>query len=78
MTLNGRVVLETQPLLGAERDELTAMVTRLKRADERSRAAYTPKRAAPAAKPTPRDAQWAADWQLPREVFDYFVLERVS
>jgi hypothetical protein len=53
-----------------ERDEITQLVMRLKRADERQR---TPR--VGAAAPSPVAAEWAANWQLPREVHDYFMLE---
>ena len=72
--LGAKVVMTTQPLVGAERDEIAAMVMRLKRADERTRqvetAAYAPMQAV--------DLKWAEDWQLPREVFDYFELEHAA
>lgn len=64
----------TQPLVGAERDEIAAMVMRLKRADERSRSVEV----APANQIQAADVKWAEDWQLPREVFDYFVLEHAA
>lgn len=71
--LGGKVVMATQPLVGVERDEIAAMVMRLKRADERSRNVE-------AARPSVQavDLQWAEEWQLPREVFDYFELEHAA
>ncbi len=53
-----------------ERDEITQLVMRLKRADDRQR---TPLRHTPA--PSVAAQTWAEDWQLPREVHDYFTLE---
>lgn len=70
---DGKVVVGTQPLVGAERDEIAAMVMRLKRADERSRQVEAPVNPLQAA-----DVKWAEEWQLPREVFDYFVLEHAA
>lgn len=77
MVLKGRVVMDAQPLVGRERDEITAMVSRIKRADERARSQPSTTQVAPAA-PAAEDVKWAEDWQLPREVFEYFVLERVN
>jgi hypothetical protein len=72
MTLQGRVVV--QPLVGQDRDEITALVSRIRDADARAR---MPLVAAP--KPVAKeDADWAADWKLPSEVFDYFELDRQS
>jgi len=79
MTLKGRVTKVAQPLLGAERDEISDLVSRIKRADEHN--SRMPGAASPAsAKPsvTQADKQWAEDWQLPSEVFEYFVLERAA
>lgn len=56
--------------IDVERDEITQLVMRLKRADERQRSPRTG-----AAAPSPAAAEWAANWQLPREVHDYFMLE---
>lgn len=67
--LEGKVV---QTLVGNDRDEITSLVMRLKKADERSR---QPFHTAGAALPA-EDIKWAEDWQLPREVFDYFTLDR--
>lgn len=65
----GAKVVQANPLVGVEKDEITDLVSRIKRADQRWR---TPS----AAHVVPeQDAKWAADWQLPREVFDYFVIE---
>ncbi len=72
-SLGGKVVMAPQPLVGTERDEIAAMVMRLKRADERSRNLEPSRPAVQAA-----DLQWAEDWQLPREVFDYFELEHAA
>lgn len=72
--LGAKVVVSAQPLVGAERDEIAAMVMRLKRADERSR--QTDTAAAPAIHTA--DLKWAEDWQLPREVLDYFELEHAA
>ncbi len=65
--------MPAQPLVGAERDEIVDLVMRLKRADERTRTLETSKPQIAAA-----DVQWAEDWQLPREVFDYFELEHAA
>lgn len=70
---DGKVIVSTQPLVGAERDEIAAMVMRLKRADERTRVTEPAQLAM-----QPADLKWAEDWQLPREVFDYFVLEHAA
>lgn len=72
MVVKGRVTMAPQPLVGAERDELTALVMRLKTADERTRTTPSVNVAAPV---RAEDLKWAEDWQLPREVFEYFVLE---
>ena len=72
--LGAKVVVATQPLVGAERDEIAAMGMRLKRADERTRRVE----AQPAVTIQASDLQWAEDWQLPREVFDYFELEHTA
>lgn len=72
--LGAKVVTTTQPLVGAERDEIAAMVMRLKRADERARRTEAPQANAIQAV----DLKWAEDWQLPREVFDYFELEHAA
>jgi hypothetical protein len=56
--------------IDVERDEITQLVMRLKRADERQR---SPRMGAAA--PSPVAAEWAANWQLPREVHEYFMLE---
>lgn len=77
MAFEGKVVfttLQPQPLVGAERDEITAMVMRLKRADERTRVSDA--NAQPQLQAA--DVKWAEDWQLPREVFDYFELEHAA
>lgn len=65
--------MPAQPLVGAERDEIAAMVLRLKRADEKSRNLEASQ---PSVKAV--DIAWAEDWQLPREVFDYFELEHAA
>lgn len=77
MVLKGRVVMDAQPLVGRERDEITAMVSRLKRADDRARTQPSSTQVAPSIPPAD-DVKWAEEWQLPREVFEYFVLERVQ
>ncbi len=65
--------MPTQQLVGAERDEIAALVMRLKRADEKSRNLEASQPQVKAA-----DIEWAEDWQLPREVFDYFELEHAA
>lgn len=61
------------PLVGAERDEIAAQVSRLKQADTR------------VSKPTVKgssvssaDRDWAEGQNLPAEFFDYFTLQRVA
>lgn len=76
MAVKGRVV-KAQPLIGAERDEISALVNRIKQADEHNSRMVSS--TAPAAKKVAKaDLKWAEDWQLPREVFEYFVLERAA
>ncbi len=60
-----------EPLAGAERDELTALVMRIKQADTRHRAPLAPAKNVP----TAAAQQWAENWQLPREVHEYFTIE---
>ncbi|PZP38906.1 MAG: hypothetical protein DI585_05940 [Pseudomonas fluorescens] len=80
MTYSAKVIqmpaMSPQPLVGAERDEIAAMVMRLKRADERTR---TSTQGGAATTPLPAEnLKWAEDWKLPREVFDFFELEHAS
>jgi hypothetical protein len=70
---SGARVVEAQPLVGLERDELAAQVMRIRRADEANRTASTSRHARPQVKA--EDIAWAESWNLPREVFDYFTLE---
>lgn len=77
MVLKGKVTLAPQPLVGSERDEITALVSRLKQADANSRKAHTPT-TADQPQVTAADRKWAEDWQLPSEVFEYFILERAA
>ncbi len=67
----GAKVVPAQPLVGPERDEIAAQVMRLKRADAALRAPQNPLRERPSAEAI----AWAENWNLPREVFDYFTLE---
>lgn len=64
---------------GTERDEIAAIVGRIKRADQMAR---QPRHAAPHTAAhvavSDQDLKWAEDWQLPKEVFDYFILERAA
>lgn len=74
--VSGKVVRGAQPLLGAERDEIAELVSRIKQADARARqpAVSSPQ---PLVSPArAEDEQWAEDWKLPREMLDYFILER--
>lgn len=73
MTLGAKVVLATQPLVGDERDEIANLVMRIKKADERARNLEASKPVIPA-----EDIQWAEDWKLPREVFEYFELDHAA
>ncbi|NBV54298.1 MAG: hypothetical protein EBR79_01125 [Proteobacteria bacterium] len=66
-------VVAAQPLVGVERDEIAAMVNRIKKADLRNR--QTPSSVASAA-PSGPSVAWAEDWQLPREALDYFDIEQ--
>ncbi|MBI1309261.1 MAG: hypothetical protein GC129_05385 [Proteobacteria bacterium] len=65
-----------QPLVGAERDEITQLVSRIKSADARTRQPVAPRYAVPAPV-SQAETQWAEDWQLPKEVLDYFIIEQV-
>lgn len=73
--LQGRVVRGAQPLVGVERDEIADMVSRIKRADARQRQPVQGHVAAPPVAKA-EDLQWASEWQLPKEMFDYFIVER--
>jgi hypothetical protein len=69
----GAKVVKAQPLVGVERDELTAQVMRLKRAAEAmAQPRHNPKTIAT---PSTAAQNWAESWQLPKEVFEYFTLE---
>jgi hypothetical protein len=63
-----------RPLQGVERDEIEAMVQRLKRADLLRQQPTVS--VAPAVMQA--DLQWAADWELPADVFEYFTIERMA
>ena len=65
------VTMKPQQLVGAERDEVCELVSRLQAAGRR-----TVSSAAPV--PSENDLAWAEDMQLPREFFDYFVLDRAA
>ncbi len=69
------VSLAANPLLGAERDEISQLVQRLKQADLRHR---TPVLESKLQAPSPTALAWAEAWSLPREVHDFFVLEAAS
>lgn len=73
----GAKVVVSQPMSVAERDEIAALVMRLKRADERSRKLELVE---DARRPvvSASDRQWAEDWKLPSEVFEYFELEHAA
>lgn len=74
---SGRVVRGVQPLVGVEKDEITELVSRIRLADERARnMAHAPGVGVAVPVVKADDLKWAEDWQLPREVFDYFILER--
>lgn len=68
--LDGTVVV--QPLTGTERDEITALVSRLRRADDARRDAHK----AGVQQVQPADIAWAEEMNLPREFFDFFEIER--
>jgi hypothetical protein len=75
--LQGRVVRGAQPLVGVERDEIADMVSRIKQADARARQPVVQGPYAPVAPVVKNeDLQWASEWQLPKEMFDYFIVER--
>ncbi len=74
--VTGAKVVAAQPLVGAERDEISELVMRLKRADERVRRVEALPDRRPA--PTSGELKWAEDWKLPREVLDYFELEQAA
>lgn len=71
--LEAHVVKVAQPLMGVERDEIADMVNRIKRADARAR---TPVQHLAPPPVKEEDEKWAQEWQLPKEVFEYFILER--
>lgn len=62
-----------EPLQGAERDEIAALVARIKQADARQRSVV-----APTTRPSVAALDWAEKWQLPREVHEYFTLETAA
>lgn len=64
--------MQMQQLVGTERDEVADMVSRLQMAGRRNAAA------AETAPVAAHDLDWAAQMQLPREFFDYFVLDRAA
>lgn len=68
------VQVGSNPLVGAERDEISQLVMRLKQADLRHR---SPPQAAANA-PTAVAVAWAESWQLPREVHEFFTLETAA
>lgn len=74
--ITGAQVVAGQPVSPAERDEITALVSRIKRADELSRQPRHPSEVLHV--PSEQDVKWAEDWKLPKEVFDYFILERAA
>ncbi len=63
-----------EPLQGAERDEIAALVARIKQADARQRTPLTSN----AARPSVVALDWAENWQLPREVHEYFTIEKAA
>ncbi len=73
----GAKIVVSEPMSGAERDEIAALVMRLKRADERSRKLEL---VSDSSRPvvSASDRQWADDWKLPSEVFEYFELEHAA
>lgn len=74
--ITGAHVAVGRPVSGTEKDEITALVSRIKRADELARQPrYT---AEVGHMPSEQDIKWAEDWKLPKEVFDYFILERAA
>ena len=66
------MTLQPYRLHGEERDEIEALVLRIKRADDKVRQ--------PAKKPAvpDADAAWAEANQLPRAFFEFFELQRVE
>ncbi|TKW61247.1 MAG: hypothetical protein DI628_01055 [Blastochloris viridis] len=69
--------VQPEPMSSAERDEIAALVMRIKRADERSRKLEL---VTDSGRPvvSASDRQWADDWKLPSEVFEYFELEHAA
>ena len=63
-----------EPLQGVERDEIAALVARIKQADARQRTPLTSN----AARPSVVALDWAENWQLPREVHEYFTIEKAA
>lgn len=61
------------PLVGPERDEIAAQVSRLKQADVRVSQPTVKANSISAA-----DRDWAEGQNLPAEFFDYFTLQRVA
>ncbi len=64
------MIAKAQTLHGEERDEIEALVMRIKRADDKVR---QPLKTAVVAD---EDVTWAAQNQLPREFFEFFELQR--
>ncbi len=73
----GAKVVVSEPMSSVERDEIAALVMRIKRADERSRNLEL---AGDARRPvvSASDRQWAEDWKLPSEVFEYFEIDHAQ
>jgi hypothetical protein len=73
-SVQGQVEGPLTALVGAERDEISQLVLRIKQADLRHRAAANH----PAATSNPAALAWAQEWQLPQEVHEFFVLETAA
>lgn len=73
----GAKVVASEAMSSMERDEIAQLVMRIKRADERSRKLEM---VSDSSRPvvSASDRQWAEDWKLPSEVFEYFELEHAA
>lgn len=68
-------VVQAQPLVGVDRDEIFEMVSRIKKADLRNR---QPQQVVAGTTPSAQNVAWLEEWQLPREALDYFEIEQVA
>lgn len=69
--------MSIQQLNGPERDEVSAIALRLQQAARRSQPAAVSHGSLPELVPV-SDLEWAQTMQLPREFFEYFVLDRAA